>query len=455
MVNLNQSSFIAVYGRRRIGKTYLIRETFDYRFTFQHSGINSSNSSDQLTAFYNSIIRQGLPSCKRPKNWFEAFELLKTLIEKSKSAKKIIFLDELSWMDTKNGKFLMSLESFWNGWASARKDIVLIICASATTWMLCKIIHNKGGLYNRLSLQIHLKPWHLKECEKYCQAYSLAFSRQDILELFMAIGGVPYYWTLLDPAYSLNQNIDRLFFNENAILKNEYDFLFSSLFSKPDVYVNIIEKLSLKRKGLTRKELLELSKLPNNGDFSKAIADLESSNFIRVYQEYGKKKKDSLIQIIDNFIVFYFQVVKPHKNIENYYERNSNTASLNVWRGFAFERVVFHHVLEIKKALGINGIGCQPVGYCSYNDDGLGLQIDLLLDRDDRTVNICEIKFSYEQYEMTKDSYASIVKKVNDFRNGEKYKGAIQVTLISPYGLKLGAYSSIVNSTVTLDDLFV
>ncbi len=248
----DRSHFAAVYGRRRIGKTFLIRETFGYRFTFQHAGVFGVGLKDQLFAFVSSIRDAGGTVSDDPRNWMEAFELLKELIRRSSEKKKILFIDELSWMDTRNSDLMPALEHFWNGWASARQGIVLIVCASATSWMLSKVVHNKGGLYNRLTEQIRLEPFTLAECEEYVRSMSMSMNRDQILQCYMVFGGVPYYWGFLKKGLSVPQNIDYILFAENAPLREEFDYLYASIFKYPAVYLRIIETLAQKKAGMTR-----------------------------------------------------------------------------------------------------------------------------------------------------------------------------------------------------------
>lgn len=238
------SQFIAVYGRRRVGKTYLIRQTYSEMLTFEHSGLANAGRKEQIQAFTASIKRAGLEIPVMPTNWLDAFELLKDLVEKSSGNKKVLFIDELSWMDTQKSGLLVALENFWNGGASARNDVVLVVCASATSWMLDKVIHNKGGLYNRLSSQIHLKPFKLCECEEYLESKGISISRYDILEMYMAVGGIPYYWSLMKKGRSVAQNIDAMFFADDAPLRDEFKYLYASLFKNPQNYIDIVSALA-------------------------------------------------------------------------------------------------------------------------------------------------------------------------------------------------------------------
>ena len=280
-LNSDTSEFVAVYGRRRIGKTFLIRETFDYRFTFQHTGLAKGRTKDQLFSFAISLRDAGYDECPIPQSWLEAFSLLSTLLKNATDEKKIVFLDELPWMDTARSGFLSAFEHFWNGWASARKDILLIICGSATSWIINKVINDHGGLHNRITRQIALQPFTLAECERYTQSRQLEMSRYQLAECYMILGGIPYYWSLLEKGKSLAQNIDQLFFQRNGKLAHEFDHLYKSLFKYPAIYLDIVTLLGQKKVGMTREELIDAGKLTNNGALSKALDELEYCGFIR------------------------------------------------------------------------------------------------------------------------------------------------------------------------------
>lgn len=231
LLDNEESQFCAVYGRRRVGKTYLIRETFNYQFCFQHTGIAKGTLRQQLTAFRNSLTAAGV-KCNIPKTWIDAFELLKQLIDNAPAGKKVLFIDELPWMDTHKGNLIGALENFWNGWATARreKDVILIVCGSATSWISKKLLKNKGGLRGRLTKRIKVVPFTLRECELFAQRSYLALGRKDILELYMILGGIPYYWSFLRKGLSVAQNVDQLFFAETAQLRDEFEALYATLF---------------------------------------------------------------------------------------------------------------------------------------------------------------------------------------------------------------------------------
>ena len=452
-----ESRFVAVYGRRRIGKTFLIREVFGYRFTFQHAGLSKGSMKEQLYAFTSSLKDSGYTFAKQPSNWLEAFEGLKDVIRFSKEQKKIIFIDELSWMDTPKSNLLAALENFWNGFASARKDVLLIICASATSWMLSEVIHNKGGLYHRLTDQIHLQPFSLKECESYTALNGLIMNREQILQYYMVFGGVPYYWSFIKKGLSLAQNIDNILFSKDAPLKDEYQYLYASIFKKPEVYLKVVETLGSKKVGMTREELINNSGIENSGDLTKKLDELENCGFIRKYRAFGNKAKNSVYQLIDCFTLFYLKFLKEYPSDEHFWTNKINDPAINNWLGLAFERVCLDHVTQIKNKLSILGVSSDVCSwYCKADADKgiLGSQIDLLIARKDMVINLCEIKYSGTEFTVTKKTDADIRNKINDLQIQAGSRYVIFPTLITTYGLLKNSYSDNISSVVVLDDLF-
>ena len=410
-----------------------------------------------IHAFTASVKRAGLDVKTDPSNWLDAFELLKDLILKSQVKKKVVFIDELSWMDTQKSGLLVALENFWNGWASARNDIVLVVCASATTWMLDKIIHNKGGLYNRLTSQIYLKPFRLAECEEYVKSRNINISRYDILEMYMAIGGVPYYWTLMKKGLSIAQNIDAMFFAEDAPLKDEFKYLYSSLFKNPQNYINVITALGNRKAGLTRNELAEAAHIPNSGYLTKITEELISCGFIRKYSTPGKKTKDALYQLTDFYTLFYFQFLKKKPADEHFWTRQIDTPVRNTWCGLAFERVCLEHVTKIKAKLGISGVLTEEYSWSCRQDmkrGSKGAQIDLVIVRNDRIVNLCEMKYSISEYSFLKQDDQSLRNKIVSLKEVLKKDFSIHPVLVTTYGLSDGAYSGLIQAVIISEDLF-
>lgn len=456
--NSEYSQFVAVYGRRRIGKTFLVRETFEYSFTFQHAGAAKESLKGQLGLFRTSLQDFGYSDCPELKSWHEAFNQLKVLIQNSKSKKKTIFLDEAAWMDTPKSNFLSALEHFWNSWASNRKDVLLIICASATSWIINKVFKNRGGLHNRVTVRIPLAPFTLKECEFYSKERGLKLNRYQILNLYMVMGGVALYWSILDKRLSAVQNIDQLFFNKDAKLNGEFYDLYNSLFKHPEAYKAIVVALGKHLPGLTRQELLKHTGQADNGVFSDRLEELEECGFIMKMRAFPKNKKESIYKLCDNFTIFYFKYIKTNAGIEDFWTKNFKSQSIRSWSGFAFERVCLQHIGQIKKAIGIAAVSTTEHMWRFVPEKGekniKGAQIDLLIDRDDNVINVCEMKWASEEFVIQKADDADIKNKVSALERETGTKKAIHVTMVTTYGVKHNMYYDEIQSEVVLDQLF-
>jgi len=457
LLESDKSEFVAVYGRRRVGKTYLIREVFEYKFAFHHTGKQSDSKNEQLETFADSLTSAGLQDFEKPKNWSEAFSLLARHLSSLGDGKKIVFLDELPWLDTPCSKFVSALEHFWNSWATMRKDIVLIVCGSATSWIISNIVRNYGGLHNRLTRQIYVRPFTLSECELYAKARTLGFSRRNIMETYMILGGIPFYWDFLRKDMSWAQNIDNLFFRPNAELHHEFDALYSSLFRKPDDYIRVITALGTKKIGMTRNEIIEAIGENQGGKLTKILMELAECDFIRPYNSIGKAKKDTVYQLIDNFTLFYFKFLEhKHNFMKNYWLSILKKPIYNAWSGLAFERVCLQHVEQIKNALGISGVMCNVYSwtYRPKNKNEKGVQIDLLIDRDDNVINLCEMKFSESEFSISASYDAELRRKATVFESKTATRKAVRTIMITSYGLAKNEWANNIMNQVVMDDLF-
>ena len=410
----------------------------------------------QLEAWKSSLKDCGGTPSRVPRSWLEAFDQLKELINKSREKKKVIFIDEMPWMDTKRSDFVPALEHFWNGWASARKDILLIICGSATSWIINKIIKDHGGLHNRVTHKIHLHQFTLKECEQYSRQLKLGMTKKQLTECYMVMGGVPYYWSFFDRSISFAQNIDDMFFAEDAPLRGEFDELYSSLFRNPEPYIHVIDTLGKKLSGMTREELKENGKLSANGNLTKILEDLEYCGFIRRYSNLGNTSHRSVYQLIDSYTLFYYMYIKVNKHQDrHFWSKNLGTPQHNTWCGLAFERVCLMHIDQIKQALSIAGIMSSEFSWRSQKTESRGAQIDLLIDRSDDVIDICEMKYYAEEFAFNQDEYAKLQNRMLRLAEETKTRKAVQAILITTYGLKQNEYSDIAQSVVTMNDLFL
>lgn len=450
-----RSDFVAVYGRRRVGKTYLIRNAFDNQFTFYLTGIANASQSQQLSNFHLAFQKSfSLENGMAPPSWLEAFQRLIAQLEKQPDGKKIIFLDELPWLDTPRSGFIPALEHFWNSWASARTDILLIVCGSAAAWMINTLINNRGGLHNRVTHRIRLKPFTLAETEEFFKAREAAFDRYSLLLLYMVMGGIPFYLDAVRTTESAAQNIDRLCFSEDGLLHSEFDNLYRSLFQHAEKHIAVIEALSLKSKGLTRQEILAETGYLDGGGLTRTLKELEESNFIRRYPSFGVKQKKMIYQLVDVYSLFYLKWIRWTSSLDiNTWINGLDSPAQRAWSGYAFEQVCLSHIDAIKKALGISGVQTQTSAWKS-NHSSKGAQIDLLIDRRDHVINLCEMKFSMHPFSIDKTYAQSLQHKVAVFKSETGTRKAIYLTMLTTYGLAKTTYSSMVQNELTMEILF-
>lgn len=450
------SEFVAVYGRRRIGKTFLVREAFNYQFAFQHTGVYKETLKKQLRNFRDALKMSGMKKVRIPTDWSDAFFQLAQFIKESKEEKKVIFIDEVPWLDTPRSGFLSALEYFWNSFASARKDVLLIICGSATSWIINKVLKNHGGLHNRVTYRIHLQPFTLHECEEYAKYLGMRASHYDLIEYYMVLGGVAFYWSRLDKGLSVAQNIDNMIFSETGFLHNEFNELYDSLFNEPESYLKIIDALGTIRLGMTRDELVKEGGITSNGKLTRMLEDLTECGFIKRIPSYGGKSKNDLIQLVDNFTIFYYKYIKENQNNDEHFWSNSYNSPIRAaWTGLAFEQVCFQHIPQIKQAMGIAGVATQCYSWKAKGGmHSSGAQIDMVLDRSDNIINICEIKFSKGEYTITKDYAMSLNNKVERFIDDTKTKKSILLTMITTNGVTHNEYWNQIQKEITANELF-
>jgi len=454
-INSNKPEFLAVYGRRRVGKTFLIRQFFRENFTFYFSGAENANKQQQLFNFTTALNKYSEMEFPPVDNWQKAFVQLENYIESVKtSGRKVIFIDELPWLDNLKSGFLSAFEYFWNTYASSKKDIFLVICGSSTSWIINKIIRNRGGLHNRVTRQIFLQPFSLYETEQFLKSKKIVFSRLQIAECYMTMGGIPYYLEQLEKKYSLDQNIDNLFFKNQGILRDEFSRIYSSLFKSPKKYMQIIEVLAKKRKGLLREEIVKLSKIPDGGGLTAILEELELCGFISINNNFLNAKNNKLFQLTDFYSLFYILFVKD-RNItdNNFWTITINTPIHNAWAGFSYELLCQSHIEQIRKKLGISGVYTYTSSWRSRNDDD-NVQIDFIIDRNDNVINVCEIKFSRKEFVITKDYDKDLRNKVWTFVEKTRTKKSVHITMLTTYGLTHNEYWNNIQSEVLLDDLF-
>jgi hypothetical protein len=452
---------IAIIGRRRVGKTYLIRQFFKEELDFEMVGLKDGTKEQQLRNFAYSLkeAKKSTILDAVPQDWLEAFYQLKTHLETlgETDKKKVVFIDELPWIATNKSDFLTGFSFFWNSYAS-KANIVVIICGSATAWMIRKIIDNKGGLHNRVTRKIVLLPFSLSEMAVYFQAKNISFERYQLVQLYMTMGGIPHYLDQVEGGKSAIQNIEAICFHPQGMLRTEFNNLYSSLFTHPERYEIVVTALSSTWKGLNRSEIIKQTNVKDGGGLTNILQELEQSGFITSYVPFNKKKKDTLFRLTDNYSLFYLKFIQPlAKNQSNSWQTLSQTQSWKSWSGYAFENICLQHINEIKIKLGISGVHTNQFSFfAKATETQKGTQIDLLIDRQDNAINLCEVKFYNDEFVVSKSYAENLQQKKRTFQQLSKTKKQIFITLITTYGLKQNSHSlGLVDNVLEMNDLFL
>ncbi len=467
LLDSKESEFLAIYGRRRVGKTHLIREYFCERGEyFEITGQKDGNLKEQLDNFiikYSEKFHDGL-RLKTPENWKEAFHLVTKQAEIVKSNQKFIFfIDELPWLASRKSNLMQALDYYWNAYWSKKNNFILVACGSAASWILDKLINAKGGLYNRLTKTILLKPYNLLGTQKFLKSRGISFNHMQVLDLYMAFGGIPHYLKQARKGKSASQIIDEVCFSKNGLLYGEFNRLFESLFEHSEKHERVVRAIAEEQNGISRKKLLEKAKLPSGGSVKKLLDELEASNFIRKYIPLGKERKDHYYRISDEYTFFYLKwverLVKKGSAIgKNHWQNQVNTPKVNTWKGYAFENICLAHSEQIRSALDLSTIHCEVGSWRFLPKKGTkekGAQIDLIFDRKDSSVTICEIKYSDHLIKVDKELCKGLSNKIDIFEKKFPTDKQIFLAMITTKGIKESIWSEgIVHNEVNLDDLF-
>lgn len=460
-----KSEFVAIYGRRRIGKTYLVNSTFREQFAFKHTGLSPYDDgakitmSDQLQAFHYSLLRYGQSEdVPVPKTWLEAFfRLEKLLTTKANGEKQVVFIDELPWMDTPRSKFVSAFEGFYNNWAGDRDDILLVICGSSSSWILKNIVNNKGGLYDRLTCQMKLLPFSLRETEEFFRFRGVEMERYDIVRAYMAFGGVPYYLGYVKPGQSIEESIDETIFRENASLGGEFKRLFNTLFTHSEKYVKIVRMLAKRNYGFTREEIAQKTGISAGGGLSGYLEKLTEAGFVEQYRPVMSTTKEDYYRLKDCFCIFWLRFMDGKRGVDaHYWQNNSASMKITSWQGIAFEQICLSHLESIRRSLGINGIDTLASNlFIPSEKPGGGGQLDLVIKRGDGHVNLCEMKFYSSEVAIDQKESLKLRERTDILKKKYKVRGSVFLTLITTFGLKYGTYSGIYSRVLSLDDLFL
>lgn len=458
LLNSNRSEFLAVTGRRRVGKTFLVDSLLREYYCFSMTGIQNSNMTAQLINFGVKLAEyQETYSPTTPKNWQFAFlELKQYLKTLDKNQKQVIFIDELPWVSTPRSGFIQMLAHLWNDYLSKETHFILVICGSATSWITKKIINDAGGLHNRVTEIIHLHPFSLSETNAFLQSKGLRFTHQEIAKIYMTLGGIPFYLENLRRGESFAVAIERICFSPRGLLRNEYNNLYQALFNHSDIHQAIVAILANHQYGKTHTEILEKIGIKATGSYQRAIEELIVSDFVMEQTPFGKKKRGALYRLIDEYSIFYHRFIKNQtKYVRGVWQQVAASQNYKIWAGYAFETLCHKHIDEIKQALGIAAVYAEISSLrIPKSSDSEGFQIDLLIDRKDDSINLCEIKFYSSPFTITQNYYQQLIRKRQLFIDFTNTKKQVFLTFITNHGLIQNKYArDVVDAEVVLEDL--
>jgi AAA+ ATPase superfamily predicted ATPase len=450
---------IALFGRRRVGKTFLVRQYYAEYLAFEFTGTREAKLSQQLQNFVKALGKAaGNDKLYRvPDNWSDAFDLLTHLLTAKVHAEKaVVFLDEFPWLNTHKSGFLTAFDHWWNSWGTRQSNLVIVICGSAASWMIKNVVNSKGGLHNRITRKIRLLPFTLHEAAKYLEALHVNMERYHLLQIYMVMGGIPHYLKEVKKGESATQAIDRICFSKDGLLHEEFKNLYHSLFDDVTRHLKVVRALSANKTGLTRNQIMQEGGLSSGGTVTELLEELIESGFVTGWLPYDRKSKDTIYKLADEYTHFYLKFMENNRSHgSGAWERFSTSQSWRSWSGIAFERVCLKHIQQLKKAIGIAAVYTEESAWRYQPKTGKGAQIDLLIDRKDFAINICEMKYTEKEFTVDKAYAGELENKRNVFKEATKTRKSLFLTLITTFGVQSNDYvTRSVQTTVTMDALF-
>lgn len=455
----NEAEMISVIGRRRVGKTFLVETIYEEEIAFQMTGIQKESSATQLRNFRDILTEYSQPTLpiEIPQDWLTAFNSLKSYLQPLLTqSKKVVFFDELPWIATHKSGFLSAFSYFWNSWAR-RQNVVVVICGSAASWMIQKVVNDTGGLHNRITWRLHLQPFNLAETRAYLEQRTIQLDDYQILQIYMATGGIPFYLKEIRRGKSAAQIIDNLCFSNTGLLKTEFPNLYASLFKNHERHVDIIRALAMKKRGMTRKELLQKTKIVSGGGMTKVLNELTYSGFVTEFYPFGKKVQPKIYRLTDEYSLFYLQFLENKKQQGvGTWQTLSQTQAYKSWSGYAYENICLKHLPQIKQALGISRVyTLASTFYQAGTDDSAGAQIDLVLDRNDHVINLFEVKFYSDSFVFNKLQADQLRRKTSVFRQVTKTRKQIFWVLLTTFEVNKNKHlTGAVSDVLTMEVLF-
>lgn len=458
-----EAQFVTVYGRRRVGKTFLIREFFKGKrcYFFHATGIQGGNMAAQLEKFSHALSKtfHGGARMAVPRNWSEALQALQYEIERVEG-KVVIFLDELPWMATRRSRLLQEIDYYWNNIWAGMSTIILVLCGSSSSWIVRKIIKGKGGFYKRTTLKLPIQPFSLSETREFLRHKKIRLNEKNIVSLYMSLGGVPYYLNLVESQKTSQKNIQRLFFDDNSPLMDEFNTLFDSLFYTPGPYKDIVREIAHHQEGLTWSEIeAKVGSSSRGGSLTDRLENLCFSGYLTKYRQWRDSGED-FYKVTDEFCLFYLRWVEPHEGgtfDSDYWLYQASKPAYYSWSGYAFESVCRKHIHKILRALDIrSGAPMNPWRHASrsWSDDD-GAQVDLVVEQLDGAITLIEIKYTDKIFSIDKRYAQDLERKIRVFHDTTGVKEEIFLAMVSANGVRKNVYAKeLLSGVATLEDLF-
>jgi hypothetical protein len=448
-----KDELVVLYGRRRIGKSSLVKRFAEKKKAYyEFEALEGETTPGQINHFLQQLKKQiddPILDSVRFANWEQVFTYLtEKVINRKSKVKKILFLDELPWMAAGRIRLVSLLKYYWdNHWKS--KHVMLILCGSVASFMVKKVLHS-NALYGRTTIEILLKGFSPEEAARLL---SKKRSREETLNYQLVFGGVPKYLEQINTSQSFNKNMNTLCFSPHGIMLKEVERIFYSQFREPRTYLKIINLL--KNGIFSLSEISSKTKIPSGGGLKQYLKNLERAEMIRSYIPFDRSgnSKFKKYTLADEFLVFFFKYMGPNLRVikESSSRRLFETLTQNSfdsWLGFAFERFCLKHAGLLALVMDFADDILLASPYFKKNDERF--QIDLLYQRADRVITVCEIK--HQNIKIGTNIIPEMQRKCALLKVPRGY--ALEKALISLYGpdnsLKDTGYF---HHFVTLDDI--
>jgi AAA+ ATPase superfamily predicted ATPase len=392
LIDLPRPSIAVIYGRRRVGKSELIRHVTQGKNVLSFEGLEGQPKHKQIKNFLFQLSAQSNIREKNISDWPDALILLRTLTQ---DGQWIIILDEFQWMANYQNELVSVIKMIWEKYLSQNPDLTLILCGSIASFMKSKVLKS-SALYGRTDYELNLHELNLSEISEFFPGKG----SDEVIDTAMLVGGIPKYLELISEYPSLYDALEPLAFSQDGFFKTEYDRLFASHFGKKPIFMKIIQTLATNPYGLTTGKLAKEMQVASGGTLCHQLDDLESAGFLHSIIPFDKPEGSKLRKYIlmDAYVRFYHSIIrgsmKETTPPNTQFHAIMSSPRYAAWAGMAFEFLCMRHHKEISRILGFHGIPYTAGPFFQRKTlDTPGVQIDLLFERSDKILVLCEMKY--------------------------------------------------------------